>query len=165
MKDAVVAAAEELGQIDRDKWAEEIRKGDPENGMKRYFKILAVEEMRTFGGILARIMPLHISTTGNRPMYLTEEQLIAEFKEAGIPLEVIQCMRSVGASTVDLSEIGPNPYEQSDTNTLVVCHNPNHCRTYAKRLDLMLGTLSLVRLLLVAVHTTRSFCFGRATWF
>ena len=111
MKDAVVAAAEEMGQLDRDKWAEEIRKGDPENGMKRYFKIMAVEEMRTFGGILARIMPLHINHMGSkRPTYITEEQLIAEFTEAGIPLEVITYMRSVNASTVDLSEIGPNPY-------------------------------------------------------
>jgi hypothetical protein len=48
MKDAIVAAAEELGHIDFDKWREHL-KGDPKNGMKQFFKALAVNEMRTFG--------------------------------------------------------------------------------------------------------------------
>jgi hypothetical protein len=38
MKDAVVAAAEELGRVDFDKWREHL-KGDPENGMKQFFKL------------------------------------------------------------------------------------------------------------------------------
>jgi hypothetical protein len=46
MKDAIVAAAEELGQVDRNMWEEAIRLGDLTNGMKRFFKVMAVEEPR-----------------------------------------------------------------------------------------------------------------------
>jgi hypothetical protein len=53
MKDAAVAAAEELGHYDRDKWTEVAAKGDP-NGMKYFFMVMAIENMRTFGAILAR---------------------------------------------------------------------------------------------------------------
>jgi hypothetical protein len=52
MQDAVITAAEELGSVDFDKWGEQL-KGEPGNGLKQYYKALAVKEMRTFGIILA----------------------------------------------------------------------------------------------------------------
>jgi hypothetical protein len=57
LQEAAVAAAEELGRTDLDKWAEEANKGDPDNGMTGFFKVIAVEEMRTFLLILARMLP------------------------------------------------------------------------------------------------------------
>jgi hypothetical protein len=57
LQEAAIAAAEELGCIDFDKWVEEARKGDPDNGMKGFFKVIAVEEARTFLLILARMLP------------------------------------------------------------------------------------------------------------
>jgi hypothetical protein len=57
LQEAAIGAAEELGGIDRDKWAEEARKGDPDNGMRGFFKVIAVEEARTFVLIVARMLP------------------------------------------------------------------------------------------------------------
>jgi len=47
--------------------------------LKGFFKALAVKEMRTFGIILARMIPMHV-TTNNLPTYLTEEQMRAELR-------------------------------------------------------------------------------------
>jgi hypothetical protein len=57
LQGAAIAAAEELGGIDYDKWAEAARKGDPDNGLKGFFKVITVEEARTFLLILARMLP------------------------------------------------------------------------------------------------------------
>jgi hypothetical protein len=47
--------------------------------LKGFFKALAVKEMRTFGIILARMIPMHV-TTNNLPTYPTEEQMRAELR-------------------------------------------------------------------------------------
>jgi hypothetical protein len=56
-KEAALAAVEDLGRTDLDKWPEEAKKADPDNPTKRLFKVLAVEDMRTFMRILARLFP------------------------------------------------------------------------------------------------------------
>jgi hypothetical protein len=61
MKEAAVAAAEELGQLPIKQWAKQLNVGDP-NGMKGYFKFLAVKHPKSYAIILARIMPLHVTT-------------------------------------------------------------------------------------------------------
>jgi hypothetical protein len=53
MKDAAIEAANELGEIDYELWPEHL-KGCPGQGMKQFFKVLAVKELRTFAIILAR---------------------------------------------------------------------------------------------------------------
>jgi hypothetical protein len=83
MKDAVIAAADELGQVDPALWPEHV-KGDPGQGMKGFFKTLALKELRTFGVIVARLIPTHV-TTHKLPRYVSEEQLKAELREAGLP--------------------------------------------------------------------------------
>jgi hypothetical protein len=57
LQDAAVAAVEELGRTDRDKWAKEANNGDPDDGLKGFFKVIAVKKMRTFMIVLARILP------------------------------------------------------------------------------------------------------------
>src|SRR5271168_1087473 len=87
MQDAVLAAAEELGRVPPSRWEQELEVEGAEDGMKQFYKVLAVKELKTFGIILARMMPkfVHRTTTKkNVPTLLTEEQVLAELKEAGI---------------------------------------------------------------------------------
>jgi hypothetical protein len=101
MRDAVLAAAEELGRIPFSKWKEQIEVENAD-GMKQFYKALAVNEMRTFGIILARMMPTNITHTSvtKLPAFLTEEQVIAELKKAGLPLDLIKHMRVTDARTL-----------------------------------------------------------------
>src|SRR5271170_2337554 len=54
MQDAVLAAAEELGRVPPSRWAQEIEieGAGAEDGMKQFYKALAVNELKTFGIIL-----------------------------------------------------------------------------------------------------------------
>ena len=79
------------------------------NGMKGYFKFLAVRHPKTYGAILARIMPLHNHTSNKMPAYLTEEQVKAELREAGLPEDMIKFMRAVDATTIDFDDEIGNP--------------------------------------------------------
>jgi hypothetical protein len=120
MQDAVISAAEELGHVDFDKWAGEL-KGN-ENGLKAYYKALAVKEMRTFGIILARMMPKFVhrtSTEKKKDVILTEEQVLAELKEAGLPLEIIKHMRKVDVRTIETSSLDYDPYEDPEEDEMV----------------------------------------------
>jgi hypothetical protein len=66
MREAVLGAAEELGHIPFPKWKEEIAKQiEPaDSGIKQFYKVLAVKELRTFGAILARMMPAKMTHSG-----------------------------------------------------------------------------------------------------
>jgi hypothetical protein len=121
MQDAVIAAAEELGAVDFDKWDEQL-KGDPGNGLKQYYKAMAVKEMRTFGIILARMMPKFVHRTTVKkdvPVILTEEQVLAELKEAGLPLEIIKHMRKVDVRTIETSSLDYDPYDDPEDEDMV----------------------------------------------
>jgi hypothetical protein len=122
MNDAVIAAADELGQVDPALWPEHV-KGDPGQGMKGFFKTLALKELRTFGVIVARLIPTHV-TTHKLPRYVSEEQLKAELREAGLPEDLVLFMRPVDASTIDPNDLGPDPYgdpenEDDDGNPII----------------------------------------------
>jgi hypothetical protein len=126
MKDAAVAAAEELGHHDRDQWTLVASKGDP-NGMKHFFMVMAVENMRTFGAILARIMQLHVQATG-MPAYLTEEQAIAELKTYGLPSNLIEHLHSIDESEktqARLSRVTPR-FQRLAAPQLAQSHHQNH---------------------------------------
>jgi hypothetical protein len=83
--------------------------------MKGFFKVLAVKELRTFGIILARMIPAqaHLMTS-NVPTYLTEEQMRAELREAGLPEDIVKFMRPVDARLIDPDELDENPYEDPE---------------------------------------------------
>jgi hypothetical protein len=120
MKNAAVAAAEELGRLNTDEWAEHIKLPDPD-GMKHYFKVMAVKEMRTFAMFLARIMPLNVATNETQQM-LTHQQMLERLKEAGLPIELIHHMRFVDADTLEGAEdesgyFEENPYDFPDDGT------------------------------------------------
>ena len=117
MQDAVLAAAEELGRVPYSKWPQEVEVEGVEDGMKQFYKALAVKELKTFGMILARMMPkfVHRTTTKKSvPTLLTEEQVLAELKEAGIPLDVIKHMHAVDITTVDTFQLDGDPYDDPE---------------------------------------------------
>jgi hypothetical protein len=110
MKDAAVEAANELGQLPLKQWAKQLNVGDP-NGLKGYFKFLAVKHPKSFAVILARIMPLHVTTGAKKlPKYLTEEQMRSELRASGLPEDLIEFMHPVDVMSVDPDEVGDDPY-------------------------------------------------------
>jgi hypothetical protein len=114
MKDALIAAAFELGQLGFDKWEQEAKKADPD-GMKQFFKVLAVKELKTFAIILGRIMPLHVTTSSTLPKYVTEEQILERLREAGLPENIVEMMHPIDARTLDPDEIG-DPYDDPEVD-------------------------------------------------
>jgi hypothetical protein len=58
---------------------------------------------------------VHRTTTKkNVPALLTEEQVLAELKEAGIPLDVIKHMHAVDITTVDTFQLDGDPYDDPE---------------------------------------------------
>ena len=105
------------GGCRRSRWEAEIEVEGIEDGMKQFYKVLAVRELKTFGLILARMMPefVHRTTTKkNVPTLLTEEQVLAELKEAGIPLDVIKHMHAVDITNVDTFQLDGDPYNDPE---------------------------------------------------
>jgi hypothetical protein len=113
MKNAAVAAAEELGRLHTDEWIEHVKLPDPD-GMKHYFKVLAVHEKRVFAMFLARIMPLNVETNTTQQL-ITHQQMLERLKAGGLPLELIDHMRFVDADDLDPDEYeAPKPYSTPD---------------------------------------------------
>jgi hypothetical protein len=115
MKDALVAAAFELGQLHTDNWEEAIKEPDPD-GMKHYFKVAAIREMKTFLIIVARIMPLHTETSGDTPKYVTRDQMIERLREAGMPESMIDEMKPLDARLLDPEDLGYDPYDDAEAD-------------------------------------------------
>ena len=118
LKDALIAAAVELGQLPLSKWEEELEK-PCSDGMKHFFKVAAVREMKTFLTVVARIMPLHIQTSGTTPMYLTRDQMIERLREAGLPESVMAEMKPIDARTLDPEDLGFDPYDDPEEDEMV----------------------------------------------
>jgi hypothetical protein len=90
--------------------------GDP-NGMKGYFKFLAVKHPKSYAIILARIMPLHINTGAKKlPKYLTAEQMRAELREAGLPEDLIKFMHPIDRTQVDPRDLDDDPYDDPEAD-------------------------------------------------
>jgi hypothetical protein len=115
MKDALIAAAFELGQLHTDKWEEAAKEPDAD-GMKHFFKVAAVREMKTFLIIVARIMPPHVNTSSTMPKYLTREQMVERLREAGLPENLIDEMRAIDARTLDPEDLGYDPYDDAEAD-------------------------------------------------
>jgi hypothetical protein len=87
--------------------------------MKQFFKVLALQELRTFAIILARIMPLHVQTS-TLPAYLTEEQARAEVRSYGLPENIIELMHWVDESEVDKEDVSdPWAHDEADDEQMV----------------------------------------------
>jgi hypothetical protein len=104
MKDAAVAAAEELGQVPVSTWDKTQLEGDKNNGMKAYFKFLGVCHPKSFAIILARIMPLHVLAPP-KTSDLTVEQARAELKAYGLPENFIEKLHFPDPSILDKEQM------------------------------------------------------------
>jgi hypothetical protein len=121
MRDAILAAAEELGRVPFSKWAAEIEVENQLDGMKGFYKALAVNELRTFGIILARMMPTNVThtTVAELPTYMTEDEVIEGLREAGLPLDLLDKMRVTDALTLSPEDYGENPYDDPEADEVV----------------------------------------------
>ena len=115
MKDALIAAAVELGQLPLSQWEAELEK-PCSDGMKHFFKVAAVREMKTFLTVVARIMPLHNETSGNTPKYVTRDQMIERLREAGMPESTIDEMKPLDARLLDPEDLGYDPYDHAEAD-------------------------------------------------
>jgi hypothetical protein len=87
--------------------------------MKHYFKWAAVFEPKTFLTIVARIMPLHIQTSGSTPQYLTREQMVERLREAGMPEGAMDAIKPIDGRTLDLEDLDYDPYDDPEDETMV----------------------------------------------
>jgi hypothetical protein len=121
MREAVLAAAEELGRVPFSRWKKEIEVENVTDGMKQFCKALAVKELRTFGVILARMMPTNVTptTVAKLPTFMTEEEVIEGLREAGLPLDLLDKMRVTDALTLSPEDYGENPYDDPEADELI----------------------------------------------
>jgi hypothetical protein len=118
MKDALIAAAVELGQLPLSQWEAELEK-PCSDGMKHFFKVAAVREMKTFLTVVARIMPLHIQTSGTTPQYLTRDQMIERLREAGLPESSMSGIQPIDGRTLDPEDLDFDPYDDPEEDEMV----------------------------------------------
>jgi hypothetical protein len=89
--------------------------------MKQFYKALAVKELRTFGVILARMMPTNVTptTVAKLPTFMTEEEVIEGLREAGLPLDLLDKMRVTDTLTLSPEDYGEDPYDDPEADDLV----------------------------------------------
>jgi hypothetical protein len=125
MREAVLGAAEELGQIPFKDWKKEVdRTAAQGEGIKKFYKVLAVKELRTFGVILARMMPTKMTHSGTvttttvakGPTYSTYEDVVEALRVAGLPVDLIEKLHRTDASTLTIEEYGTNPYDDPEAD-------------------------------------------------
>jgi hypothetical protein len=97
MKDALIAAAEELGAIPRKQWKKLADQGDPEYPLRGYFKTMAVENAKSFASLLGRALPMHV-VISQRQNYYTDEEAKAALHSVGLPDAVLEFLRPVDLS-------------------------------------------------------------------
>jgi hypothetical protein len=103
MREALAAAAEELGRTDLDQWDEAVKRAaDHLDPHKRFFMVAATRDLRTFMAVVARMIPTRV-THAPPQRYTTVEQARAELREAGIPDSMIDY-----TPTVDIEDVDPD---------------------------------------------------------
>jgi hypothetical protein len=122
MRGAILAAAEELGRVPFSKWGAEIEVENQRDGMKGFYKALAVNELRTFAIILARMMPKNVThtTVSKLPTFMTEDEVIQGLKEAGLPLNLLEKMRVTDALTLSPEDYVADPYDDPEDDMVDV---------------------------------------------
>jgi hypothetical protein len=112
MKDALIAAAEELGAIPKKEWKKLAAQGDPEYPLRGYFKTMAVDNPRSFATLMGRALPLHI-VLSQRQNYYTDEEAKAQLRSVGLPDGVLDFLRPVDLKKIDRR---PSPYADPEAD-------------------------------------------------
>jgi len=93
LKDAVLLAAEQVGFITykHDKKGKLVVSATGVDGLAGYLKYLAINEPRSFAVLLGRVLPMQVTLPDNTStpdvVYKTVEEVRAELREKGIPVD------------------------------------------------------------------------------
>ncbi len=119
MKDAIVQAAEQIGAVPIDKRKELADRGDADNPLCGYFKIMAVENAKSFAYLLGKVLPMHVMVSRRGDFY-TDEEARAQLRSVGLPEAVLEFIKPVDLRTIDLEpDLYPDP-EAEDADILDV---------------------------------------------
>jgi hypothetical protein len=117
MKDAIVQAAEQIGAVPIDKRKELADRGDADNPLCGYFKIMAVENAKSFAYLLGKVLPMHVMVSRRGDFY-TDEEARAQLRSVGLPEAVLEFIKPVDLRTIDLEpDLYPDP-EAEDADIL-----------------------------------------------
>jgi len=84
--------------------------GHGKDGMVGYMLVLERTKLKTFNRLMEMAQQWQAATTKKMPTRLTEEQVLAELREAGFPEDIIKIMHPADAITIDPEELGEDPY-------------------------------------------------------
>jgi hypothetical protein len=110
----IMDAAGEAGFLKRNKRGKAIPTGL--DGCKGYLLWLAVNEPRTYASLLGRVLPYYVSTDLPEPI-LTRDETLAQFKERGLPIELLQHLQRATAP-LDSDE-DTDPYRSPQTGETI----------------------------------------------
>jgi hypothetical protein len=118
MKDAIVQAAEQIGALPIDKRKELADKGDADNPLCGYFKIMAVANAKSFAYLLGKVLPMHVMASRRGDFY-TDQEARAQLRSVGLPEAVLEFFKPVDLRTIDEPDLYPDP-EAEDADMLDV---------------------------------------------
>jgi hypothetical protein len=109
----IMDAAGEAGFLKKNKRGKQIPTGL--DGCKGYLLWLAVHEPRTYAALLGRVLPYYVSTDLPEPI-LTRDETLAQLKERGLPIELLQHLQRATAPLDDDEDTDPyrSPEEAVD---------------------------------------------------
>jgi hypothetical protein len=105
----ILDAAGEAGYLKKNKRGNFVPTGD--KGCKGYLLWLAVHEPRTYASLMGRVLPYYVSTDLPEPI-LSRDETLAQLKERGLPIELLQHLQRATAPLDDDEDT--DPYRSPD---------------------------------------------------
>jgi hypothetical protein len=103
----VMEAAAETGFVRKNESGQMV--GTGEEGVKEYLKWAAIHKAERFIALMARVAPKHVfADVTHRDAVMTSEEVEAELRERGIPVEMLQSLLKAPVE-LDWDE-DPDPY-------------------------------------------------------
>jgi hypothetical protein len=105
----IMDAAGEAGFLKKNKRGKQVHTGV--DGCEGYLLWLAVNEPRTYAALLGRVLPYYVSTDLPEEI-LTRDETLAQLKERGLPIELLQHLQRATAPLDDDEDT--DPYRSPD---------------------------------------------------
>jgi hypothetical protein len=102
----ILQAAAETGFMVRDdkgNW-----RPTSEGGLRGYLRWAAINEPKTYLGMIARVLPFNVVQEQPEEAILTHEQILAQLEERGLPTDLVGILREAPAE-LDTGE-DPDPF-------------------------------------------------------
>jgi hypothetical protein len=117
----IMDAAGEVGFIKNNKRGKPTATGL--DGCRGYLRWLALHHPQTYAALMARVLPYYVNTDLPEPI-LTRDETLAQLKERGLPIELLQHLQRATAP-LDSDE-DTDPYRSPQTGeTIDVTPTPN----------------------------------------